>query len=203
MRQIPLHFSFKGKRNYLHGTDIYTTIIKQIESEYNRKISGFINLAIHTMIYKECDLVIKQPGDFFSKPDLAVVNFMIDLGDDKVGGWLVATNRPIQSRYDYDEERIEVLCKVRNQEIIITGETVFLSIEVVVSMTKQLHNALFPSSDAKWFFTKLELIRPLQYTDSSNLIIRHKHNFNNRLTKSEIFSQKRSIGNIYFSLVKL
>lgn len=86
---------------------------------------------------------------------------------------------------------------------MITGEAGYSAIEVAVSMAKQLHKALFPSKDAKWIFTRLELVRLLQDNDSSSLAIKHKHNFNNRLTKSEIFFHERSIGYIYFPLVKL
>jgi hypothetical protein len=70
-------------------------------------------------------------------------------------------------------------------------------------MTKQLHNALFDIKAAKWLFTRLELVRTLQDSDSLGLTIEHKHNFNNRLSKSEIFSHEQSIGFIYFSLVKI
>ena len=164
---------------------------------------GSIRLSIHAMAVKDCYLIWVKSGELIDKPDQAVADFVIGLNGGKVAGWLIETDRPIQSRYDYDEGRIEVLCQVKDQDIMITGEAGYSAIEVVVSMAKQLHKALFPSKDAKWIFTRLELARPLQDSDASSLLIEHKHNFNNRLTKSEIFCGEDSIGYIYFSLVNL
>ena len=202
MKHIPLHFSFKGDRNYVHGTDIYTAILKQIDVQYHRKILSSIRLSIHAMAVKNCDLIWVESGELMDKPDQAIADFVIGLDEGKVAGWLIETDRPIQSQYDYDEGRIEALCQVKDQDIMITGKAGYSAIEVAVSMAKQLHKALFPN-DAKWIFTRLELARPLQDSYTSSLLIEHKHNFNNRLTKSEIFFRENSIGHIYFSLVKL
>lgn len=202
MRHIPLHLFFKADLNYIQGADMYTAILKQITTEHPGSILGSITLSMHAMAHKDCDLLLAEPGELTAKPDHAVASFRIDVDKCKVAGWLIETNRPIPRR-DYDEAPIEALCQIRDQCIVITGETGYLAIEVAVSMTSQLHNALFPSNDAKWIFPKLELIRPFQNSDGSSLIIQHKHNFKNRLTKSEIFSHERSIGYIYFSLVKL
>ncbi|MCD4727932.1 MAG: hypothetical protein K8R46_09740 [Pirellulales bacterium] len=203
MERIPLNFSFKGNRNYVHGSDIYSSILKQMNIQYYGKTLGSIRLSIHTLAFKDCDLIWIGSGKLMDKPDRAVADFMIGLDKVKVAGWLIEIDRPITSRYDYNETRIEALCKVRDQTITIAGKTGYSPIEVAVSMTKQLHNALFPTKDAMWIFTRLELVRALQNSDSSDLAIKHKHNFNNRLTKSEIFSHESPIGHIYFSLVKL
>jgi len=202
MEHIPLHFSFKGNRSYVHGTDIYTAIIMQTNSKYDSKTLLSLRLSIHTMAFKDCDLVWAGSGELTDKPDEVVADFVVGLDKGEIAGWLIESDRPIESRYDYDETRIEALCKVRDQAIMITGKTGYSPIEVIVSMTKQLHNRLFPSKDAKWFFTKLELTRPLQNNDSSRFVIEQKHNFKNRLTKSEILCHREVIGQIYFSLVK-
>lgn len=62
MKPIPLYFAFKGDRNYVHGTDIYTAILKQTNSKYDGKILGSIRLSIHAMANKDCDLIWVESG---------------------------------------------------------------------------------------------------------------------------------------------
>ena len=203
MKTIQMIFSYKGQRNYLQGADIYNEIIKQVGRQYYGKMLNGIMLTFHSIAHNDCDLILAESDEIIDKPLQGIANFEVRFDKGKVTGWLIETNRSVNTKTVFEEERIEAVCEIKGQTIILTGETGYTAIEEAVSMTKKLHNCIFPSKNKRWLFTKIDLTRILKDNDASFLSITNNHNFNNRLTKNEIFSHGEPIGYIYFSLVNL
>ncbi len=201
MKRIPLEFKFKGNRNYVHGPDMYTIIFEKISSTFPKYKLKSIKLFMHQFASKQCVLNFGTYDEKIDKPKNAVAEVIAVTDNGKIHGWLEETDHLIESKYEFDESRIERLCKMERNKISIEGECGYSPVEVVTSMTKQLHYSLFPSDD-KWVITRIDLKRSFIESDSANLVIENKHNLDNRLTKSEIFSSGELIGYIYFSLVK-
>ncbi len=202
MKTIPLKFRFKGNRDYVHGTDVYNQTMDEIKAQCNCNELKALKFAIHHIASRHCDLLLGDAGEVLKKPDDIFVDLFINTDKGNLFAFLVETNKAVKDRYEYDENRIGVLCKIIGEKIIISGKSGYSSIETAVSMTKKLHYELFQVKHGKWFFTRLELKRLLENADSGKLAIVFKHNLDNRFTKSEIFSGKECIGHIYFSLVK-
>jgi hypothetical protein len=144
---------------------------------------------------------LSSVGEVIDKPDNVWAEFSLSSSQGPISGWMCETDRKVQCRYDYPEDRIENVSIVdqSKSEISIRQDTGFSPIEVIVAMTKKLHYAVCPTK-GKWLFTKLELKQLLKAKDSSDMRIKLEHNFNNRLTKSSLISDANLIGHIYFSL---
>jgi len=193
-----LNLSFKGNRDYLHGTDMYNSIV-EIAARQNTPIAGH-RLAIHAFARSQCELTMFASGEPLATPAHLVADFSFDTAPGRVTGFLSETGAEVKIRYPYEEERIDALCKTSGGQIRIGGDSGYSPIEVIVTMTKHLHNSALTQPSGKWVFTKLELSRALRADDAKQTAIVLLHNFNNRLTKSQILSGDEAIGHVYFSL---
>lgn len=202
MRRVSIPMCFKGSRNYLHGTDLYTSLCDQVPKLTGMPIQAPMRIVIHRLVTHECDILLGGVGESIEKPERPWAEFSFSTGEGIIAGWMCESDRDVACRYEYAEERIERTCElnVEKNEVAIHKETGYSAVEVAVAMTKKMHYALWPTK-AKWLFTRLELKRLLQASDASGLSIRLEHNFNNRLTKSSLVSNGEVIGHIYFSLL--
>lgn len=192
--------SFKGSRDYLHGTDMFNAICRELPADTISSPKAPLKLAIHRVAQTQCDLLLLDSGEQAAKPASLVAEFAFKSSGKDIIGWLVETGRAVEGRYPYDEKTIEGLCVIEGESIEIKGESGFTPIEVAVCMTKTLHYRLYPIAQGKWVFTKLELIRSFDAKDAALFRIEAKHNLNNRLTKSSILVNGDAVGNIYFSV---
>jgi hypothetical protein len=201
MKTVSANFKFKGDRNYIHGTDMYNHTMEQLLKTHKLNTSNRVRLSIHSIASKQCQLILGEPGESFSKPSNLIADLVVETPEENIAAMVVEADQPVTERYPYDEAKIESLCKIIDQQIEIKENSGYTPIEVAVAMNKQLHNHLLPHKDGKWFFTRIDLDRPFKKEHSQNLTIILKHNFNDRLTKSELLFRGESIGNIFFSLV--
>lgn len=198
----PLDFAFKGERNYVQGADIYYGIVNEIATLWDRALISDFRLSCHSFARNNCDLIIAEPGDSLPQTEDIVATISFKAGTRTVQAALRDNLQKITTRTLFDEKSIEEICVIKEKSIIILDKSKYLPMEVVISMTKQLHTALFPSKDKRWIFTKAEFAQPIEEADAQNLQISLLHNFNNALTKSAVLSEAKKIGNIYFSLVE-
>ena len=177
-----------------------------IASDHVPKWSGIPTIApfrmvIHRLVTHECDMWLCSAGEVIERPDNVWAEFSLSSSQGPISGWMCETDRKVECRYDYAEDRIEnkSISDRSKSEITICEDTGFSPIEVIVALTKKMHSAVC-TTDRKWLFTKLELKQLLKAKDSSDIRIKLDHNFNNRLTKSSLISDANLIGHIYFSL---
>lgn len=160
-----------------------------------------VKLSIHSIALKQCQLILGKPGEPFSKPEHLIADLVVETPKGPLTIMLIETDQFVKERYPYNEAGIEALCKITDQKIEIKGDSEYTPIEVAVAMNRKLHNHLLPPKDHKWFFTRIDLDRPLQPEHAESLTITFKHNFKNRLTKSELSAKGQTLGHIFFSLV--
>ena len=203
MKRVPVHMCFKGNRNYLQGADLYNAIVKYASKTTAEKLYAPFRMVIHRFAHKQCDMILGNPGEILTKPGHLFAEFIFSSDEGNVAGWMVETERVIDCRNPYDEKEIERLCviDVDKKATVIQGDSGYSPIELAVSMTKQLHYAVYPT-DASWIFNRLDLEQLFKPSDSYQIQIELEHNFNNRLTKSKIKVADETIGYIYFSLIK-
>ena len=203
MQTLDLNLPFKGKRNYLHGTSFYETVVDYMRVAEPASLTGKVKIALHRPANKQCRLIYPAPSWSIERQDNFIAEFIFKFETSHVTAWIEETKQPIIRRIPYHEELIIKKCHVKGLKIGIKGKVSFSSIEILVAMTKQLHIVAHPPEDRNWFFTRLDLNRLLNPEDTCRLKVELKRNLNNRLTRSDIFSGDERIGNIYFSLVNL
>lgn len=202
MQVIDLHFRYKGGRDYVHGTDMYNTIVERISAANPEVAGGTFTMTIHDIVRGQCQLAYSDWTDQASKPENSKVEFSFASGATRIIGWLMETAEAVTERYEYPESEIIQKCFVDGKTVKIDGETPYSAIEVLVAINKHLHLSVLPNAAGKWFFTRLELDRLLRPEDASRFRLELVKNMHNRLTKSEILSDGQRIGHIFFSIVK-
>ena len=200
-RVVPLQLCFKGERDYLQGADIYQAVVDAIRGELREPVGG-MRMAIRRFFGRQPDLLWMDSPEPSARPESAVVDYTVDLPARRSGGWLVESGRPVECRLLFDEARIALQCAYSDRRVGVAGELGFLPIEVLVAMTKQLHQRNLPAPTGRWIFTRIELKRLLRRSDASALSVTLEENLHNRLTRSSIVAGGEAIGSIYFSLTQ-
>lgn len=171
MKQIELEFSFKGDRSYVHGTDIYKDIVKNLNAlGYNnwhyfeltiRKITN------HNMTCFLTDKKQTQEGE--------VVSFILKNDTKKFFGSIIEnTNKKIESRYLFNDNEINKHAVMDYEQSTITYMNplnTFTTIDVVVSISKvYLENAVDKS--VKWYFRTVKFLRPIEKIETQQILMR-------------------------------
>ncbi|MBL4711036.1 MAG: hypothetical protein JKX75_00790 [Gammaproteobacteria bacterium] len=193
-----LEFCFKGKRNYVHGTDIYNKVIKNLDK--NQIIYSNIDFSFHGVSQENLRISKIKPLD---EKNLKFVYKYKNKNNQQEVFYATQDNSSIDCRYEYDEESISTLSQmdIEKQEINLSVPTSYTFIENVVANNKFLLEQLFPQADGKWYFTRLQLHEKIDENNIYPLRLLFKNNFNFKLTKTEISLNDKLVGFIYFSLV--
>lgn len=197
-------FKFKGERDYVHGTDIYTSIANTLVNTSTQPLPASFTqfrLAIRKPGRHACRLDISPVGGADGKPDNAVVEFRFCCGEKMYQGWLSESDSPVAERYSYCEKKAIAGCTVSGETVSLRNCAEYSTIENLVAATKYLHATLFPDACGKWFFSRLDLPQLLPSQTNQPLSISLNQSLGKRLTRSDMQMNGQSIGSIYFSLV--
>ncbi len=199
---VTLSFAFRAERKYIHTTDIYDSLLAGLAEAGFGDADGAVSLTIREVMRNQLDLHIREPGETVPRPPKAVIDFTVNTGEARIGGWFVATDRPVKESVPYDEEAaIRDRATVTGPTIAIEGDAGATAIEVVTALAVKLHNTLAPPPPGKkWLDTRLDLRRRLRPADAGHLGLEMVKRHGDRLTKSLISVPGEALGHIYFSL---
>jgi len=188
-----LDFCFKGSRKYVHGTDIFLKLVEK----YNDDIEN-IDIAFHGISVNNMTFSSNKPIDKEIK-----VTFRGLHENNKIKLFGFENSSEINCRYEYLEEKIvdNSIVTISTESITLKTPTEYTFIEHIVAMNKALLEDIYPDINGKWYFTRLQLQRPINISDTTSLQLILKANFQFKLTKTSIFVDKKEIGFIYFSLI--
>lgn len=187
-----LKLCFKGGRNYVQGPDIVSALLKEMES---RLITN-IDLKFNGIASTQLDLV---DGDTNEQAKVNIRWF--ENGQERIYQ-LIENGKPIDCRFEYDEEQIIQRTKLDldSQSIVLQQPTGYTLCENFVAMNKFLLQSLFPDVQGKWYFTRLEQNGLI--IENASITVKLIKNFNFRLVKSDVLVENIVIGSIYFTMVK-
>jgi len=196
-----VHFRFKGKRTYVHGTDIYGNmldIVHDFFGQYPTSVKGSFHLLLENngifRIYESDEpLGIEQFTAIFSiiVKGKAYQVVLFDAGTS------------ISVSYEYDERKVLKNMVLKNEIITMHFKPIYTYMEQLVSMTKKLHLAIYPEAKGKWLFTKIQIndaVDNALYSDKA-LNVKAERNFQNKLTQCSIRLDDKLIGYIFFSQI--
>jgi hypothetical protein len=200
-----INFKYKGDRNYVHGTDIFSEITSFVENEYGALCDKInIDMSIHSIIKNCMDMY-----DFTDSSNHDKCNVVFNLNCNNNFNKrlvLIENEESVRERYEYHEEEIIANAKIEkeNKRIWIDDPDKYSFIENSVALNKGLLNSLYDSNlKGKWYFTRIRL-KDFNFSSIksfTSLQIEFKKNLHFRITDSVIFLNGKNIGNIYFSLV--
>lgn len=197
---VPLQLCFKGERNYLQGGDLCQAVMQAAGTLSLGEIIRF-RLAFHRFIARQPDLVWLDPERPAERAKDAPTEFTVSGRHGVLHGQLVESGRAVDCRVPFDEDGIVRNCDIAGNVVSVRGVTGYLSTELLVSMTKHLHNRLLPAPSGRWIFTRLEVTRLFTDGDAADMSVALGENLHGRLTRSAIGVRGQPLGHIYFSLV--
>ena len=191
--KIDLNFCFKGNRQYVHGTDIYTKLIEL----YNNDVKK-LDIAFHGVTIKNITFYTSKPDGYDIKVTCKCIH-----NNEKIKLFGIENDSNINCRYEYLEEKIveNSIVTLAEENILLKTPTEYSFIEHIVAMNKALVESLYPDINGKWYFTRLQLKEPVNMSDITSLQLVLKANFQFKLTQSVIIANEIEVGYIYFSLI--
>lgn len=196
-----LLFPFKGSRTYVHGTDMFNKVCKELTTLHKDAPPRSLKFIIHRMTSYNLDLTIEENAEN-TQAGPSVVTLSYEAEGTK---YLVRLNENQNSsptqRIPYDESRVISLCHLNKNEkkISLPGQSPFTFIETIVAMNKALVTAVLPEAPGSWVFCRLESDAAIADEVSEGIEIIFKHNLGTRLTCSEVMHNGSPIAKIYFS----
>jgi hypothetical protein len=198
---FPNDLSFKGNRDYLHGTDIVTSLQKIINNQVDDL--SFLDIKFHGVSRHQ--LTFLEDAGSEIDPS-AKVTGLARIGETNFRFKLLETSIPVIKRYLYDEKFIKQHLSWMEesvQKIILKSNKDFSPIEGWIAANKVLLQGLFPGVEGKWYFTRLEdYCFALESNLDQDVTLDFIKNFNFRLTKTDVFQNGNRLASIYFTLVK-
>lgn len=192
-----LELSFKGARDYLHGTDMYNAVLQLLTGE--REYAGLrdIDVSIHKMVSKQVDAI---SGEDLSPAVRPAVTCGFSANGSRQQIVLVETNRPVTGRYPYDEDAIvrDMAVDVASQRGTLRSAPGYSPIEIWVAMTKAVHLRVFDPS-TKWLFVRARFPEYVRSLGSGEWATTIMANFKDKLTRNDITRDGIKVGEIFFS----
>ena len=199
MKDFSLNFKFKGNRNYVHGTDIYTKVLQHLSKEFT--ISN-IDLSFHKVV-KNNLIAEFLPGDHVNSDNAipaSIFKFTEPVKTNIV--YLFETNNEVTENYEYNEEDVikASIFKGDEKSILLNSPSSYTNIEKVVALNKRLLENLFTDA-GKWFFTRITIDKDLNQQQPEIITLKLIRNIGSKITKSLILFDGEEQGYIYFSKV--
>ena len=146
-------FKFKGGRSYVHGTDIYDSMLEMVLDyfgEYPDSVKG----SFHGLLKNNGIFRIYNSGEPLENEQLFGL-FSILMKENMYQLVLLDAGTPISLYYKYDEQKVLENVVLKDETITMQFKSTYTYIEQIVSMTKKLHLTIYPVAKGKWLFTKI------------------------------------------------
>lgn len=183
-----LHFSFKGSRNYVHGSDIFDALDEWFEKQGMR----VLDLAFRGFSSNHLICMLTEPENGVKAEGNA-----IDKNGNRTAFWVVEAAEPVAERYPFDEEAIAGHAHIEGKTIEADETSGYSVIEQIIALTKALNYALVPEVNGKWVFGQLRLTGVLP-KKAARYKIRQKTQLAGRFSVQEITLDDCVIGDIRF-----
>lgn len=195
---LPLTVEFKGARDYIQGGDIHDAVLAALSAAsipvatFRLKIGRFAGAALELHLSESAE-------EARSRPAGCVADIVV--GPGARAGWVVESGQPVVGRRDFPEELIVARSRIDGDGVSMLGDPGFSPIEVVIAITKHLHQQIRPQPQRRWIFTGIDLRRPLADSDRPHLAVILRQTLGTHLTRSILTSGDEELGSIFFSAV--
>lgn len=192
------NFLFKGSRNYVQANDMFNWLRKCAATKFGESIlNGELQFSVHRFVKNQCTVEFSKEAAAFLNPSASL---LIENGEQAYNAFLIETAEPVQGRVEFPENEIAKACSIHEKLISLDKNVHDNIIETIVYMTKPLHYHLFPRDKGRWVITKFSFFKNPPESFASGMKIKLLSNFQDKLTKSEIWIDGEQYGYIFFSL---
>jgi len=189
-----LDLSYKGERDYLHGSDIIPELLKKV-GKVESVVFQFHRIIKHPI---KAFYVDEQNLNSFRRENkvCAIVSFLsIKSAKRKIIALMEDEDMEVTSRQNYDENEVVSSSIFIGQIITQRCGHKFSFFERIVALNKKLLNEITGKSE--WLFVRLDLERyPL---DPDSINIEFISEIGGSIFKSNVSSNGTILGSIFFS----
>lgn len=193
-----LDLAFKGGRDYLHGTDIFDTLLSWLHAQGFDPIEG-LDLSFHQIARRALCAELDPPPEKKGN-ETAALSFKSKGIRHRIS--LRETSESVTRKRPYAEDTL-----VSSATFDLSTQTVnvenclpdYSAIEYWVALTKALHLRALPKINGKWLFVRIRLPKIEGPLDCVRPAVKLVSNYQNKLTRSEISLDGIKFGDIYFS----
>ncbi len=198
-----LNFKFKGNRKYVHGSDIYNMVSKDLIQYTKKTHLTNLKMNLKKQINKQCKVYIDENDEnILLKKDIDIfAEIFVRFENKKLSFYLTEIGTPITESYSYDEELIEKSLVLKGDRAYLLDENEFSNIENIVSINKHLIFNVQPEKIKKWFFTSLDLHQSLDQFNIKDITLKFENILAASHSKTSICYKDKVLGKIFFSLV--
>lgn len=184
-------FQFKGKRKYLHGTDLFRYLQSFFPSNFKS-----IDIKFHRQINSQPKLIVLDKEKLISSSKNYLLTCNI-VSKNKKNLVMIGTKKKINNSYPFDESLMYNKFKTNKDFAKCNLKTSLDDIDVVVALNKFWHNKKFNKKKGQWFFSRIKLKKKFKNKENKNIMLKKKIEFLNS-TVSSIYISKVLVGEIYF-----
>ncbi|WP_300521420.1 hypothetical protein [Alcanivorax sp.] len=187
-----VQFVFKGNRDYVQGTSLFNSIVKNLADQGVEK--GVLDVSFRKMV---CSPVCVIEDREFQPEDAVTAHASSDETDKAVTLVLYeADSSEDPVRVDFDEDAACEGARVDGKSITIMDPKHKDLIELVVSLCKKLHLAVVADSK-KWVFSRY--LGQFPIPEAKKVEIRIVKQVGVKLTKSDVLVNDEKIADLFFS----
>ena len=195
--------AFRGRRNYVHSTDLYAAILDGFSHLGLGMPDGPVEINLRRPVVTQPVICYASRADGHRVAE-AVADFELNIATSVMGGWVVESGRPVVTRKTYDERVIWENCLLEKGGALLVAETPAHPIEVITAMGVFYHNTLHPPpAGAKWLLGRLQLTRPLRQQDAVATRIKVSRFVAGKITEIRVIAGERELGSMTFLLAKV
>ena len=180
-------FIYKGKRNYIHSSDV----ISFINSNYS---FSKIDIKFHKILKSQPKIFLTT---VLNNRHSASIVAKIEKKNFKKFLLFKETKVKIKNNYSYDENILNKFFKLTDNDVKCKINTEIKYIDLIVSMTKFWH-VIKISKKKNWLVARVNLHKKINDKKNKQILIRFNKIMNNSYTESDIIINKSMYGKIYF-----
>ena len=197
-----LQFQFKGNRNYVQGTDIYSKINKVVsedEGSYLARLRFIDLLKSNAMFSCAVDEDSQNTSEVYP---CAIGEICLKTGHAKLFKVVPDTNSRISGRSEYPEHQITSKLIIDRKVACLTDLTGFSLIEEAVASIKHLSNIIVPPKSGKWLFAGIQLneLMPVSRNYGQALKVAQRQIVANRFSRNDVYLGDKVLATIEFSV---
>jgi len=198
-----LPISFKGNRDYLYASDIFTLIVKTlVQNDFDEIIN--IDFSVYKLSNKGIEFILyKEDIPTLDKNYIAQIKFESE--EVSYFGIVKSIDSDVLDRTEYNEDQVvanSVLDKKNNSIALNEQYQEYSNLDVFTSMNKRLLYELRPDIEGKWLSVRLQLESLKKFQQRDVFSIQLVKIFSNKYAKSSLFNKGEKLGNLFFSLKK-
>jgi hypothetical protein len=200
MQQWDMYLSFKGKRAYIRGSDVYHAVADRLAGLAPVGDWREFRLVFRSIITCHSRLVLDPAG---GDPPAESAAVCTALGPDgEFSAWVLQGAEPIAERVELDDDRQVYAALVMGEgECSLRRIPGIRTVDCLVSMAKKLSETRHPTPGSFWIFTRLEAPR-LPSDEAGELAVREDRVLPGKFIKFALQGDGKDMGVMFFSLIK-